>query len=330
MNYIPVGQRDDTYDLYALVKRIEVKTSAKGQKYMDLTLGDKTGEVDAKYWDYMEGVTPIFEVNTIVKVRGQLQEFRGAPQLRVSQIRATVPSDNVKAADYIAAAEFSPEAMYAAVIEMADGFKDRDLADLLKACFEKYKKELLLYPAAVRLHHAMQGGLLYHTLSILRMCQQVAKLYPTVDEDLLITGAALHDLGKVVEMDANELGLASQYTTEGNLLGHLVMGAMMVRDVAKEIGTPEEKAMLVEHMLISHHGKPEFGAAVPPKFLEAMILAKLDDLDATIYEVCDTYQTLDAGSFSGRLWQFDNIALYNPGRVERPEPVARLLNTEED
>ena len=126
----------------------------------------------------------MFEVNSIVKVRGQLQEFRGAPQFRVSNIRATVPSDNVRAEDYIATAEYKPEAMYRAILELADGFSDRDLADLLKAVFEKYKKELLLYPAAVRLHHAMQGGLLYHTLSILRLCQQVAKLYPTVDEDL--------------------------------------------------------------------------------------------------------------------------------------------------
>lgn len=329
MKYIPVGQRDDTYDLFALVKRIEVKTSSKGQKYMDLTLGDKDGDVDAKYWDYQEGVTPMFEINSIVKVRGQLQEFRGAPQFRVSNIRAAVPSDNVRPEDYIATAEYQPEAMYRAILELADGFSDRDLAELLKAVFAKYKKELLLYPAAVRLHHAMQGGLLYHTLSILRLCQQVAKLYPTVDEDLLITGAALHDIGKIVEMDANELGLASQYTTEGNLLGHLVVGAMMVRDVAKEIGTPEDKVVLVEHMLISHHGKPEFGAAVPPKFLEAIILSKLDELDATIYEVCETYTNVEAGEFSSRLWNFDNIAIYNPGRADHPEPVAKLFDTED-
>ena len=313
MKYIPVGQRDDTYDLFALVKRIEVKTSSKGQKYMDLTLGDKDGDVDAKYWDYQEGVTPMFEINSIVKVRGQLQEFRGAPQFRVSNIRAAVPSDNVRPEDYIATAEYQPEAMYRAILDMTDGFQDRDLAELTKAVFEKYKKELLLY----------------HTLSILRLCQQVAKLYPTVDEDLLITGAALHDIGKIVEMDANELGLASQYTTEGNLLGHLVVGAMMVRDVAKEIGTPEDKVVLVEHMLISHHGKPEFGAAVPPKFLEAIILSKLDELDATIYEVCETYTNVEAGEFSSRLWNFDNIAIYNPGRADRPEPVAKLFDTED-
>lgn len=329
MNYIPVGQRQGVYDLYALVKRIEVKTSSKGQKYMDLTLGDKDGDVDAKYWDYEEGVTPIFEVNTIVKVRGQLQEFRGAPQFRVDNIRATTAADNVRAEDYIAVAEYTPNAMYKAVLDMAAGFQDRDLADLLTATYEKYKKELLLYPAAVRLHHAMQGGLLYHTLSILRLCQQVAKLYPGVDEDLLITGAALHDLGKVVEMDANELGLAGQYTTEGNLLGHLVVGAMMVRDVAKELGTPEDKLVLVEHMIISHHGKPEFGAAVPPKFLEAFILSKLDELDASIYEICDTYQNVEPGTFSSRLWNFDNISMYNPGRVPNVQPKANLFDTED-
>ena len=329
MKYIPVSQRQDTYDLFALIKRIEVKTSSKGQKYMDLTLGDKDGDVDAKYWDYEEGVTPDFAVNTIVKVRGQLQEYRGAPQFRVSHIRAAVPSDNVRPEDYIAASEFEPEAMYREILAMADRFEDRDLAALLKAVYEKYKPELLLYPAAVRMHHAMRGGLLYHTLSILRLCQQVAALYPAVDEDLLLTGAALHDLGKIVEMDANELGLAGQYTTEGNLLGHLVVGAMMVREVAKEIGTPEETLMLVEHMLISHHGKPEFGAAVPPKFLEAIILSSLDDLDATIYEVCDVNENVGEREFSPRLWNFDNVRLYNHGRVSDVRPAAKLFETED-
>lgn len=329
MKYIPVSQRQDTYDLFALIKRIEVKTSSKGQKYMDLTLGDKDGDVDAKYWDYEEGVTPDFAVNTIVKVRGQLQEYRGAPQFRVSHIRAAVPSDNVRPEDYIAASEFEPEAMYREILAMADRFKDRDLAALLKAVYEKYKPELLLYPAAVRMHHAMRGGLLYHTLSILRLCQQVAALYPSVDEDLLLTGAALHDLGKIVEMDANELGLAGQYTTEGNLLGHLVVGAMMVREVAKEIGTPDETLMLVEHMLISHHGKPEFGAAVPPKFLEAIILSSLDDLDATIYEVCDVNENVGEREFSPRLWNFDNVRLYNHGRVSDVRPAAKLFDTED-
>ncbi|MBO7681403.1 MAG: HD domain-containing protein [Clostridia bacterium] len=329
MNYIPVGQRQGTYDLYALVKRIEIKTSSKGQKYMDLTLGDKDGDVDAKYWDYEEGVTPLFEVNTVVKVRGQLQEFRGAPQFRVDAIRATTEADNIRAEDYIAVAEYPAEAMYLAIVGLAENFKDRDLADLLTAVYEKYKKDLLLYPAAVRLHHAMQGGLLYHTLSILRMCQQIAALYPAVDEDLLLCGAALHDLGKLVEMDANELGLAGQYTTEGNLLGHLVVGAMMVRVVAKEIGTPEDKAVLIEHMLISHHGRPEFGAAVPPKFLEAIILSKLDELDATIYEINDTLSNLEPGTFSARLWNLDDIRLFHHGRVPGVKPGAKLFKTED-
>ena len=329
MNYIPVGQRQGQYDLFALVKRMEVKTSSKGQKYMDLTLGDKNGDVDAKYWDYQEDVTPLFPVNSMVKVRGQLQEYRGAPQFRIDNIRAVVPSDNVNPEDYIAVAEFPPDQMYRAILSLTDGFEDEDLAALLKGVYEKHKADLLVYPAAVRLHHAMQGGLLYHTLSILRMCRQVAALYPSVDEDLLLTGAALHDIGKLVEMDANELGLAGQYTTEGNLLGHLVVGAMMVREVAEELGTPAEKRMLVEHMLVSHHGKPEFGAAVPPKFLEAMILSKLDELDATIYEVCDTVSNVEPGEFSPRQWNFDNIRIYNHGRKPDIRPGAKLLDTED-
>lgn len=326
MKYIPVGTRGTQVDAFALVKKVEVKTSSKGQKYMDLTLGDKDGDVDAKYWDYAEGVTPDIQVNTLVKVRGQLQEYRGAPQFRVDNIRVANAADNVKAEDFAASAEYEPEAMYNAILAMADGFQDEDLKALVKTVYETYKEDLLIYPAAVRLHHAMRGGLLYHTLSILRMCEQAAAVYPSVDKDLLLTGAALHDIGKLVEMDANELGLAGQYTTEGNLLGHLVVGAMMVRECAEKAGTPEETLVLVEHMIVSHHGKPEYGAAVPPKFLEAFLLSLLDELDATVYEVCDTLNNVEEGKFSSRLWQFDNNHIYNHGRAPVPGPKANLMN----
>lgn len=328
LNFTYIDPQKTRVDCFALIKAVEVKTSTKGTKYLDLTLSDKEGEINAKYWDYEEGVTPVFEANTIVKVRGTLNDFKGQTQLRVEQIRNTIPQDMINPQDYIASSEFSSEDMFGEIITIACGFKDEDLKNLLIATYDRYKEKLICYPAAVRLHHAMRGGLLYHSLSIMRMCQKTAELYPSVDSDLLLTGAALHDLGKIVEMDANELGIAGQYTTEGNLLGHLVVGAMLVREVAKEIGTPDEKLMLVEHMLISHHGKPEYGAAVPPKFLEAFILAKLDELDASIYEICNAVSEVEPGDFTPRQWNLDDVRLYNHGRVDELKPKANILDKE--
>lgn len=303
-------------ECFALVKRSEVRTSAKGSQYLDIDLADKSGDVNGKYWDYQSGSTPDFPVNSLVKVRGTMNEYRGTRQLRIEMIRPALKTDNVNPADYVAASEYDGQAMFDEICNIARHFQDDDLRELVLAVYNKYRKPLLTHPAAIRLHHAMRSGLLYHTLSIIRMCQAAAKEYPSIDEDLLIAGAALHDIGKLIEIEATPLGVPTQYSTEGNLLGHLVRGAMMVREVGLEIGTPEDKLLLIEHMLVSHHGKPEYGAAVPPKFLEAIVLSKMDELDATIYEVESTIQNVGVGEFSNAVWALDNTRLYNHGRKD--------------
>ena len=288
----PIGTR---MDCFALVKKSEVRTSAKGSQYLDMDLADKDGEINAKFWAYENSATPNFQPNDIVKIRGTINEYRGTRQFRIERIRPALKTDNVDPADYVAAAEYSGEAMYNAICDLARSFQDDDLRELVLAVYQKYRESLLTHPAAIRLHHAMRGGLLYHTLSIIRMAQAAAKVYPSIDEDLLLTGAALHDIGKLVEIQATPLGVPTQYSVDG---------------------TPEDKLVLVEHMIISHHGKPEFGAAEPPKFLEAIVLAKLDELDATVFEVESTVKAVGAGEFSNRVWALDDRRLYNPGRKD--------------
>ena len=324
MNFNKVGSSDKV-ECFAIVKRCEVKTSMKGQKYMDLIIADKSGEMDAKYWDYEDGITPVYDEGSLIKVRGTLNEYRGAQQLRIEQIRQALAQDNINPADYVASSSYDPAAMYDTICDLARQFQDEDLKNLLLAVYDKYHMELLRFPAAVRLHHAMRGGLLYHTLSIIRMAEKACEVYPVIDKDLLICGAALHDIGKIMEMDANELGIASKYTKDGNLIGHLVRGTVMVNDVAKELGTPEEKLRLIEHMLISHHGKPEFGAAVRPMFLEAHMLSMLDEMDAKVYEIADVVSGVEVGDFSQRLWALDDTRMYNHGRMNYDGPAANLI-----
>ena len=310
------------------MKKCEIRVAKSGQKFLSMILSDKTGEIDAKYWDYREGVTPDMPEGSLVKVNGFETEFKGMPQLKVEMIRPALESDRLNPADFVPTTEYDPEHMYNEICKIAKGFNDPELAALLLAVFGKYKEQLLIYPAAVRLHHAMRGGLLYHSLSIIRLCEQVAEIYPQVDRELLITGAALHDIGKCVEMDADDFGVASRYTTRGNLLGHLVIGAMIVDETGKELGISEDTLMLVEHMLLSHHGKPEYGAAVPPKFLEASILAKMDELDANLFEINENVSGVETGEFTQRIWALDNIMLYNHGRIKNTEPKANLFTEE--
>ncbi len=324
MNFNKVGNTSKV-EGFALVKRCEVKVSTKGGKYLDLILSDKTGEISAKYWDYNEKETPVFGTNELVYVRGEITEFRGAEQLRVEKIRNTLVQDNVNIEDYIKSAEFKSSDMFAKIVEIVSAFNDADLKNLVLKIYGENQEKLLSFPAAVRLHHAMRGGLLYHTLSIIKMAEKACEIYPTIDRELLITGAALHDVAKTVEMNANEMGIASDYTVDGNLIGHLVRGAMMVREAGKELDVPEEKIVLVEHMLLSHHGKPEFGSPVRPMFLEAVVLNMLDELDAKVYEVSDVLSEVETGSFSARQWALDDVRLYNHGRTENIAPKAQIL-----
>ena len=201
--------------------------------------------------------------------------------------------------------------MYNKLIEKANAFSDEELKKLVLTLYEEKRELLLNWPAAYRLHHAVRSGLLMHTLSIVKLCDGVCEVYPFVNRDLLIAGAMLHDIAKTAEYEVGTTGIASGYTVEGNLIGHLVKGAMMVEETAQRLGISREKAMLIEHMLISHHGEPEFGAAVRPMFIEAELLSELDLMDARVYQMSHAVENIETNEFSSRLWALDDRKVYN-------------------
>jgi 3'-5' exoribonuclease len=203
--------------------------------------------------------------------------------------------------------------MFAELRAVAESLQDAQLRDLALTLLDERREAMLYWPAAFKLHHAVRGGLLYHTLSLVRLAQDVCRLYPFVDRELLLCGTILHDIAKTEEFDVADTGIAGGYTADGTLIGHLVRGAMAVEKTGKALGIDEEKLMLVEHMLLSHHGEPEFGAAVRPMFIEAEILSSLDMLDARIYEMRAALSGVPEGDFSARQWALDNRKFYNHG-----------------
>lgn len=301
---------------FAIVKQSDKKTTTKGSNYLDMKLADKSGEIVAKLWDYSELTHGEFPAESFVKVRGTVSQFAGADQLRVERIRLVTANDDVKMDDYVQCADYQSDYMYNKILEKVNAFKDEDLKKLVLHMYTQRKDDILRWPAAYKLHHAVRGGLLMHTLSIVKLCEGVCEVYPFVDKDLLIAGAVLHDIAKTTEYEVGNSGLASGYTIEGNLIGHLVKGAIMVDETAKDLGIPEEKAMLVEHMLISHHGEPDFGAAVRPLFLEAELLSELDLMDARVYQIAHAIEPLEKDAFTSRMWALEDRKMYNHGRVD--------------
>lgn len=313
MNFTQIN-KTGTVEGFCLIKTVERKLTSRGVPFLDMTLTDSDGEVGAKLWDYKEELHGEFVPNDLVKVRGTMTPFNDTQQLRIERIRRVSDEDGVRIEDFVPSAGFSGEAMFDELIAVADAFSDEELKLLVKTLLNEYRDRLIYWPAAFRLHHAIRGGLLYHTLSILRMAQSVAKIYPFIDSDLLFAGVILHDIAKTQEFDVAPTGIASGYTVDGNLVGHLVRGAMAVEKCGRKLGLSEETLMLVEHMIISHHGEPEFGAAVRPMFLEAEILSELDTLDAKIYEIEQACRGVEPGEFTQRQWALDNRKLYNHNR----------------
>ncbi len=314
MNFKTVSNHDNTVEGFCLIKSMDKKTTAKGVPYLDMVLTDSSGEISAKLWDYKENIHTGFGVNSIVKVRGTVSVFNDAEQLRVERIRPSIASDELNIGDFVPSASFGSEEMYNEIIRTVENFKSGDLKLLTKTILEQNKERLMYWPAALKLHHALRGGLLFHTLSILKLAQGVSRVYPFIDTDLLYTGVILHDIAKIDELQVSELGISTAYSADGELVGHLVRGAIQVGIVGKELGIDPDVLMLVEHMLISHHGEPEFGVAQRPKFLEAEVLSLLDQLDARVFIFSSCESSVSPGEFTSRQWALDNRRLYNHGR----------------
>ena len=301
---------------YCLVKSVEQKTSSKGDTYLDFMLGDASGEINGKLWRYSPAEHGEYKANDIIKVRGTISQYNGSDQLRIERIRVAGENDNISIDELVRTTGYSAQQMYDELIGIAEGFSNGDLKKIVCEIYADNRMCLLYWPAAYRLHHAVRGGLLMHTLSIVRLAQGVCEVYPFVDRDMLIAGAMLHDIAKLEEFSVSETGIADGYSVAGNLVGHIAMGAMTIEKYAQKLGTDRETAILLQHMILSHHGEPEYGAAVRPMTIEAELLSELDLLDSRIYEMREAVMSAKTGDFSQRVWALDNRKLYNHGRAD--------------
>ena len=304
---------------FCVVKNVEKKTSSKGDVYLDFTLGDASGEINAKLWRYIPAEHGEYKAQDIIKVRGTISAYNGADQFRIERIRTAHDGDNVKLEDLVRSVGYSGEEMFRELFSVADNFVDSELKTIVCEILNDNKEKLLYWPAAFKLHHAVRGGLLMHTLSIVRLCESVCNIYQFIDRELLISGAILHDISKLEEFNVGELGIAEGYTVEGNLLGHLAMGAAKIDEYSKRLGISRKTSVLLQHMVLSHHGEPEFGAAVRPMFIEAEVLSELDLMDSRIYEMREAVGSVKGGEFSARMWALDNRKLFNHERINIEE-----------
>lgn len=292
---------------YAMIKELREKTDKNGNGYLDLVvIGSDKKEYPAKIWRFENN--GMFSSNDVVEIEYRADDFKGKTQLNITSIKKAPDS---MISEFIPSSQYDGKIVFSMLMGKVNDFKDEELKAIVSYIMKENKEELEVYPAAYKLHHAMVGGLMLHTASIVEMAEKVCEVYPAVNRELLISGAILHDVAKTYEMSVSKSGLCNGYTVGGELIGHLVKGAMYVEQASQKLGINSDKVLLLEHMIISHHGIPEYGCAKMPMFLEAEILAKLDDLDATIFEITTAVSQVETGAFTDRMWALDNRKLYN-------------------
>ena len=298
---------------FFMVKMIAVKIGANKKQYLDLLLADSTGEITAKKWDVADEELPSLneiKEQDIVKIKGVVTEWNGLRQIRVTRIRKCAKEDDIEFSDFIKSAPEKGDEMYSFVIGKANAIKDKDLKAMCVRFLGMNKEKLMYYPAAQKNHHAELGGLLYHMKRMLMTGERVCDVYGNLNKDMVAAGVILHDIEKINEIDANALGIASGYSFEGRLLGHIIQGIVSIDRMAEELEMPTEKKIMLEHMILSHHYEPEFGSPKKPLFPEAEILHYLDMIDARMYDMQDALEATRPGEFSERVWTLDNRQLY--------------------
>lgn len=290
------------FEGFLLVKAAEQRTSSNGSKYLDMTLGDVSGEVNAKMWD---GTAAAPGVGKVIRLRGMMLEYNGKPQLRVDKFRLALENDRFDMSMLMPCAPEPPQNMMDYILNRADAIVDKELKALVLLRLEEAGDKIYYYPAAQKLHHAERSGLLHHTSTMLRTAQALCEIYPQLDGDLLAAGVILHDLCKLEELSADEMGVVSEYTVEGQLLGHLVQGVSALGRAAEKLGTRKELVLMLQHMILSHHDLPEYGSPRRPMFPEAEVLHIIDLLDARMFEMDYALKNTAPGGFTERIWSLE-------------------------
>lgn len=303
----------DKVEGFYILKEAYQKISSNGKPFLSAVIADKTGTMDVKVWDYAGPVGTQEDVGKIIKIRGDVSEFKGNPQLSLSNIRMALPEDNCDTVRLVAAAPIDKDETVRKVRALVDSMEDPDYRQVARTMLERHLETFASIPAAKSVHHSFLSGLLMHTANMMAMADFLSGQYASViDRSLLLTGTLLHDFAKEIEFRFSDLGIVTDYSVKGQLLGHLVMGAQEVARVCAELGTPEEKSLLLQHMILSHHGEPEYGAAVKPMFAEAELLSYIDMVDSRMEIYAELLPSVAEGSFSGRVFALDK-RIYHHG-----------------
>jgi uncharacterized domain HDIG len=300
------GQR---LTLPLLIKDEKNGTTSKGAPYLTLTLQDNSGTIDGKFWDVKEEDKQQIKVGEVCLLTFEVLDYNHNLQLRINHAEA-MDQSQVSMEEYVIASGISEADRREELKKLINSIQNENYRKLVLGMLKKVGEKYLTYPAASRIHHNWLGGLSEHSLSMAQMAMVICDHYPQLDRDLLLAGALIHDVGKTAEMSGP---VTTEYTLEGKLEGHISIANGWMTEVADSEGLADsEEAILLHHMILSHHGHQEFGSPVVPMVQEAEVLFLIDNLDARMNILQQALSTTEAGTFTQKIFALDNRAFYKP------------------
>ena len=294
-----------------VLKSADFKLSTNKKYYMDIVFSDKTGDISAKWWDANKEDFDLLVINKLYYVNARVDMWRETMQLSINKIQLADEEDQKRIGEFVPAAPLEPQEMLNEIYLFASEIRNTEIRSVVMKLLDEKEEKLLYWPAAKSLHHAIRSGLLFHIVRMLRAADALCKVYEGLNSDLLYAGVIIHDLAKIGELSSNTLGMAD-YTKEGKMLGHIIMGVEELDRIGKELDISNEVMLLLKHMIVSHHYEAEYGSPKKPLFLEAELLHYLDLMDARIYDYENAVKNINPGEFSDPVWSLDRRSVYKP------------------
>lgn len=310
---IPVGE---SFEGFYLCKSYAIQKKADGKEYFRVDVADHSAQIHGVCWEEPGKFDVTHKsIGTIIHLKGTMGEYRDVPQIRVFAVRQAKESDrsNYDVGDIVEAAPIDVEEIKLQVAQMLDTIADDEYRLVAKTVYTAIEEKFATIPAGKTVHHSFRGGLLMHTWNMMKLANSVAETYAGIlDRSLLLCATFLHDIAKIQEFELSELGLVSDYSKPGQLLGHLYMGAVEVQKICEKLNVSAEKTLLLQHMILSHHGEPEKGAVVQPKCAEADALHMIDLMDSRLEIYAEEYAQLEPGQFTPKKnWALDHRVYRN-------------------
>ena len=301
----------EQFGIFVLIKAADIRTARNGKPFIAFRFQDRSGSMDGMFWSATEEEVNLYQAGKVVFLRGKRDTYQGTPQVKIESMRLAEAGEPDDPTLYVEKVKVKREDLEAELDDALLLITEPNIARVVRKIIHQTQEDFFVHPAAKRLHHAMAGGLSFHTLSMVKIARNLLSIYPQLNPSLLIGGIILHDIGKTVELSG---AISTEYTLKGKMMGHIVIISEMIDRACAEIGIdPEnESILLLKHVVLAHHGKMEFGSPVLPQLLEAELIHYIDDMDAKINMLTEVLDKTEPGEFTSQIFALDRRQIYKP------------------